>query len=178
MMEPVQHAIARGRILRSAVILSAAWGLLCGPAAGEEIRWRSGTAQMPRLDPSQNLTVLAGLLDQADSCHVVVQFDRSIGAPDRERFQRAGVELLRYVGSHAYFAVLSKPDFDARSLGTLPQMTAVRGVERAWKLHPQVLAGDVPSWAAIGKDDRGSARVAVYVLFHSDVRISPHGRAA
>jgi subtilisin family serine protease len=120
------------------------------------------TAQTPR-EASAALAELA----RDGRRHVVVQFSRALTGPERARAQSAGLELLAYVGNHAWFASASAATLDAGALSRLP-LAAALAPQRAWKLHPMLERGEVPSWAVVdGKD--GVPTVGTYVLFHGDV---------
>jgi len=148
---------------------AAAWG---------EIRWRSGPAEIVSPDRAELEHAITELLGRANARHIVVQFDRPIRSAEREELQRAGVNLLRYVGSRAFFASFSDSSVDGPALSAVPFLTGVRSIERAWKLDPRISAGEVPGWAVVADDAAGGKTVVVYVLFHPDVPLSTEAAGA
>ena len=127
--------------------------LLCHlPAVGEEIEWRSGRADIARLDGAELSAVLADLTRRPNAQHVVVQFDRPIDPSARSQAQQEGLTLLRYLGNNTFFAALSGTAADASVLATIPYLTGLENIARAWKLDPRILANEVPDWAVVAED--------------------------
>ena len=162
-------------ILGTVAVASMAWS---PAAAWGEIRWRSGPAEIVSPDRAELEHAITELLGRANARHIVVQFDRPIRSAEREELQRAGVNLLRYVGSRAFFASFSDSSVDGPALSAVPFLTGVRSIERAWKLDPRISAGEVPGWAVVADDAAGGKTVVVYVLFHPDVPLSTEAAGA
>jgi hypothetical protein len=124
---------------------------------------------IPALDRSELARRIPELAGRPKARHVVVQFKQSLGSAQRGQLRRAGLNLLDYVGNQAFFASIPAKVVDVPALSRMPFLAGLEPIQRAWKLHPRVLAGKVPSWAATGKDRSGAEIVAVYALFHPDV---------
>ena len=155
-----------------------AFCLVSNGAEGETaIGWRSGSAAMDRLKQTQLATAITGLAARTDCRHAVVQFDRAVSPTERQQLEQAGLHLLRYLGSHAFFASFSEKGVNGTTLGATPFLRGAWGIERAWKLDPRILAGDVPGWATVAEDERGRATVGLYVLFHEDVPLATEAAA-
>ena len=148
------------------------------PVASGQIEWRSGPAEVARLDGAELAAAITQLADRPEARHVVVQFDRPIGAAQRAELRQAGLDVLRSLGEQAFFAVLSETGPDATRLSAMPFMQGVQGIERAWKLDPRVLAGEVPDWAMVKEDAQVGTIVGVYVVFHPDVPLLREATAA
>jgi hypothetical protein len=103
---------------------------------------------------------------------VVLQLSKAIEGHEKKALEDAGLRLLNYLGDHAFFASFDPRGVDAGSLAAMPILLAVEPIRRDWKLDPNILAGRVPSWAIVAKDDSGVETVAVYVLFHPDVALA------
>ncbi len=138
-------------------------------AAGADVKWRSGSAQIGRANAADLPQAVATLAGRPDARHIVVQFDRPIDPKQRKQLQRAGLNLLRHLGNHAFFASFSGEGVNAAALGAKPFLVGLQQIERKWKLAPEVLAGNVPDWAVVNLDAAGNRTVGVYVLFHPDV---------
>ncbi|UCG16735.1 MAG: S8 family serine peptidase, partial [Phycisphaerales bacterium] len=111
---------------------------------------------------------LGALVADSARRHVVVQFRRPLDPGQREAVEAAGATLLRSLGGNAYFASIDAGT-DPGALTTLRALRSVQGIERAWKMHPRVLANEVPVWAIVRQLEEGDPIVALYVLFHPDV---------
>jgi hypothetical protein len=153
-------------ILAISAAVSVVW---MPPKAYGEIKWRSGPVVIPKLDREELAQRIAELAGRPEQRHVVIQTDQSIGSGKREQLRDAGLNVLRYVGNQAFFASFSSNVVNPRALSAIPFLAGIKPIEREWKLHTGILAGRVPSWAAVGKDASGAEIVAVYVLFHPDV---------
>ncbi|MHC4089699.1 MAG: S8 family serine peptidase, partial [Planctomycetota bacterium] len=153
-------------------VFCVAWSPL---AVRGEIPWRSGPAEIARLNRAEVANAVTELAGRPDVRHVVVQFDRPIGPAQRAQLADAGLNLLRYVGDRAFFASLSGRGPDAHALAAMPFLTGVQGVNRAWKLDPRISAGQVPDWAVVAEDQEGAQTVGLYVLFHPDVALFAEG---
>jgi hypothetical protein len=107
-----------------------------------------------------------------------VQFSGAVSPTERSALGDAGLNLLSYVGNHAYFAALRAP-VDSNVL-LKSRLTALNAIERQWKLHSDLLANQPPSWSIISPEKASPTTavdptVAVYVMFHKDVVLDPDG---
>jgi len=152
------------------VVLAALIGVT--PSAIGEIRFRSGSVDLEPKSPQQVQAAVDGLAAVPGERHVVLQFSGPVAEKQRKALADAGLQLLSYLSENAYFASLAQGGVDAAAVGAVPGLTAVAPVQRDWKLDPRILAGAVPDWAVVGKDDAGVATVAVYAIFHRDVPLA------
>ncbi len=182
----------------------AAWS----PPAVAQIEWR-GAAAGPRAvgaltpDESKQALEVAGAAARGVGAprRIVVGFERPITEAERSSLAAVGVRLLAFVGGYSYFAAIEPARFDAQAAVTRAPFTAVRAIEREWKLHPDFSAGVLHPWAAsaagakgdpgqIVQTKTGPARsqavlagdegieIAAYVLFHQDVDLDAQGLPA
>lgn len=180
-LSPASGRLAR---LRCGITLPVACCILTiafAPAlswAAPPIRWRSGPTTRPA-------DAAPAVRAAAPGQHRVVQFEALPTPADRHALRNAGVRLGRYLGSNAFFATLRNE--------AATKAAAARGASDLGpaapehKLHPGLLAGQVPAFARVQADamrdqlDRqarargkqataaSGPTVAVYVLFHEDV---------
>ncbi|MSR64023.1 MAG: hypothetical protein EXS08_16490 [Planctomycetes bacterium] len=142
--------------------------VLAAPAAAQELRWRSGSVlarPAQRLAPAE----LERRLQQGGARHVLVRFERSPGSHQRDLLAAAGVELGRALGAGAFFARVEPRRLDARVVLRAAELLDVRELERAWKLHPTLAAGETPAWTIVrdGRAPSTDPLVALYVLLHA-----------
>jgi hypothetical protein len=128
------------RFLTIAVVFS----VICMPQnVFGEIKWRSGPVMIPALDRSELARRIPELAGRPKARHVVVQFKQSLGSAQRGQLRRAGLNLLDYVGNQAFFASIPAKVVDVPALSRMPFLAGLEPIQRAWKLHPRVLAGKV-----------------------------------
>jgi len=132
-----------------------------------EIQWRSGPVT---LSPG---TAPLDLLAKAGKGHMVVQFRAPLSEDDRKAVEALGIRLGAYLGADAYFAAIPA-GVDTVGLRALPSLLAVVPIRPEWKLHPQLLSGDVPDFSVVASSREGKV-AAVYVLFHPDVALQEDG---
>jgi len=138
------------------------------PAPAElRIDWLGQSFSAPARTPVEASAALAELARRDGRRHVVVQFSRSLVESERASARAAGLELLAYLGNHAWFAAASAATLDAGALSRLPLALAV-APQRAWKLHPMLERGEVPAWAVVERKG-DTPTVGTYVMFHADV---------
>src|SRR5688572_10601408 len=92
--------------LRAGVVVVAA-GLVAGlPAQAQaQVKWRSGTGAAPQREAKAAFEQkVASLAARRDLKHVVAHFDAPLSAEKKAALRNAGLTLLDYVGSNAYFA--------------------------------------------------------------------------
>lgn len=111
---------------------------------------------------------------------------------DRAGLEQQGLKLLSYLGNNCYFAAAG-PAAAVQTLADGGLLADVAAPKREWKTHPAFSAGPVPEWAyvpaaagqapaqapnapAVTTEDPPS-RVAAYVLFHPDVKLTPDAEA-
>jgi hypothetical protein len=111
----------------------------------------------------------------ASSRHVVVQLDELPGDGERARLAEQGIELLTYLGSHAYFAAVSAAAGGRAAASSAPGLS-LSPIDPAWKTHPLLHGGNVPWYAWVPRQGATAARasdagalVALHVVFHPDV---------
>ncbi len=140
------------------------------PAPGQaelRIDWLGQASFAPARSPAEASAALKDLVARDGRRHVVVQFSRALTESERAGASRAGLELLAYLDNHAWFASASGATLDAGALSRLP-LAAALAPQRAWKLHPMLERGEVPTWTVVD-DKGGTPTVGTYVLFHRDV---------
>lgn len=153
------------RILAAASLVSVAGAA----TSAAPIAFRSGTVTIQKQAPAALEAAAAG----ARGKRVLVQF-RSMPTPAQQRRLRgAGVELLSWLGSNAWYAHVAG-DAEAGPMLAEFGAEAITPIDRAWKMHPALAAGDIPAWSVVrvpiaGED--GAPVVGVYVLLHKDVAI-------
>jgi hypothetical protein len=154
----------RPAVLVSTIALSLA--VLASDVGAQELEWRSGATlarakQRPRAE-------LVRVLERGATRHVLVRFERSPSAHERATWSAAGLTLGRALGQGAFFARVDPARADAAALGRLGGLVDVREIALEWKLHPELLAGNTPSWTIV-RDARATSDdplVALYVLLH------------
>jgi len=153
------------------------FGLLVLPSVAQEpVRWRTGAAPLPSQSPAGVASALRSIAAQARPRHVVVQLPRAVDARGRELLAAEGVNLLQPLGGQAWFAAV-----DARaavpggftSAGVRPAeaLLAVQEIRAEWKMHPDLVAGRIPSHALLHGPAGTAPRVALYVVLHADVAL-------
>lgn len=174
---PTTHADIRLRATGYAlgiVILLAPFGWAAPP-----VRWLSGSEQAIEKSAETLRADLQTLAARPNDRHVVVQFAQPLGFADQASLQAAGLTLQIYLGSYAYFASTSSERLNAADLSELFSLTDVRPIERRHRIHPYLLAGNVPQWALVAAPDpegkTAPSVVGVYVLFHKDERADTSG---
>ncbi|MHC4695304.1 MAG: S8 family serine peptidase [Planctomycetota bacterium] len=163
------------------LVLAIVGGILCvtGPAPAEAseqasayIEWRTGAVSIEAKSETQILEAIAQLRVRGTGGHLVVAFDAPVIPAERAALESAGLRLLSYLGSNAYFASILPATVDPAAISRVTSLTDVRPIEREWKLHPALAAGNPPSWAVV-EDDEKDPIVAAYVVFHRDVALVP-----
>jgi len=161
----------RDHLAVSAVLI----GLFVVQAFGEPVRWRTGDALPEAMAASaiQQKTgdwhaehARGGLRER----HALIQLSQPVDAQDKEGLARNGVHLLRPLGGNAFFATVDAASVESAAL-VQEGVTGVHELERNWKLHPRLVAGDPPSWSVVSREADGQTpdRIAAYVILHHDV---------
>lgn len=161
-----------------------------------EIRWQSGTVQNPSTTPedtAQAIVALAANRTGAARAHVVVQFDAPLTEAEKTELAAAGMNLLTYLGDHAFYASVAPDAVDAQRLASVSKLRAAIEPQPVWKLHRTLAAGEIAPWALADANPadfeanpelRGimilpaadeNPTVAAYVLFHPDVDFAGEG---
>ena len=168
-------------VVRSSRALAVVSMLLAaaGAQAGERIAWRTGAVDTTRRSPAAIAEVLEGVAATPGSRHLVVQFNGPIGPAEKTSLSSAGLELLSYLGDHAFFAAVRATGVDPDAVAGTESLIDAKPIERRWKLHPLLAAREVPGWAVVSppesEGEGGPVIVGAYVLFHRDVALSPRG---
>jgi hypothetical protein len=162
--------------LAVATVLSFSPLLTAGPSAQQaaaaaaptelRIGWVSAPSSARARTPVEASGQLAGLVSQSRR-HVVVQFSRALLPSERVEARAAGLELLAALGNNAFFAAAGVATLDSAAVARLP-LAAALAPERAWKLHPMLERGEVPTWTVV-EDKGGEPVIGAYVMFHADV---------
>ena len=143
------------------------------PGLAGEIQWKSGIRSAPAtMQPDVMRQTMVELAGRPDSSRVVIHFDGPVSLENRAALEAAGVRLLNYLGSYAYFAALT-PGLDAVRAATVPGTVSVESIDARNKLHPELAEGIVHSWAEVPPAAAalvpGSGTVvAVNAMFHRD----------
>ncbi|MCA9310843.1 MAG: hypothetical protein KDA21_06535, partial [Phycisphaerales bacterium] len=162
--------------------------------AHAQIQWRHGPAETRQaLNPAQINARLNTLSARPDASRVLLRFHAPLVPAENDWLADAGVTLLDYVGDHAWFARLDPAGLKPARIANAGLVAAVEPIQPAWKLHPDLAAGDLPSWSIVrrggaaeapkGKDagkregDAEDATAAVYVRFHADVALDTEAAA-
>ncbi|MFH0980141.1 MAG: S8 family serine peptidase [Planctomycetota bacterium] len=160
-----------------AVIL--AWGT---PTAWAQIQWQSGTSALSGKTHAEAVeTIVSAGLRGADR-HVVVQFDEPMTPARRAELQAAGVELLTYLGNHAFFASVGPEGANAAALGRVASLTDAQPIQLDWKLHPYLVQDIVVEWAIVDPGtpvpdgEPSDPVVGAYIVFHPDVDLDAEGK--
>ncbi len=156
--------------------------------AADEIRWRSGAVQLPRIQPNQIVPSIGEITRGVGVRHVVVQFDQPVADEDKAKLEASGIRLLDPLSDNAYFAAVAPQRLDAAGIASIRGLSRVAAVDPSWKLHPALAIGDFPEWSIVErekkeevKDENGriheasvpeNPMVAVYVKFHPDVQLA------
>ena len=147
-----------------------------GPGAvvrGATVQWRSGVFA-PEPQSRQDLhQALTKLNDRSNARHLLVQLKHPIGRTSRAQLQSGGLRLLAYLGNNAFFAAVEAERIDVEALAEGNLLCGVAAVQQAWKLHPELVRGDIPERAVVDWKELDNPTVAIYVLFHRDVALVP-----
>lgn len=152
-----------------ALLAGAAPQQAAGAAAPGELRigWVAETAVVQARTPREASQQLAALVARQTRRHVVVQFARPLSESEKIGVGMAGLRLLAPLGQNAWFASAGEATLDAGALARLP-LAAALAPQRAWKLHPMLERGEVPTWTVV-EDKGGMPTIGTYVMFHADV---------
>ncbi|MHC4948140.1 MAG: S8 family serine peptidase, partial [Planctomycetota bacterium] len=175
-LRPVSNLLVAAGLVAAALAL---------PAPAADIQFRTGAVLTADRPDEQVALDLADLAAPVKPRHLVVTLRRPLAADDRARLEANGLTLLRPLGGTSYFASVPAGFDGGERVAGLGLLGDVRPIEPAWKMHPFLLRGDVPTWAVVepgrkpaGGDEtapRGpdNPTVALYVLFHPDVELVP-----
>ena len=155
-------------------VAAALLGCVAAGGSAQTIPWRAGSAVRPSAEPAVATPWWPVASGEGGGVHVVVQLDGPADATRRAELAAGGLRLLSPLGGGNYFATAAAGLTPAECM-TLPGLAGVGPIRPEWKLHPQLLAGEPPSWARW--TDRGSGKewAAVCVVFHADVELIRQG---
>ncbi|MBI4717751.1 MAG: S8 family serine peptidase [Planctomycetes bacterium] len=142
----------------------------------EPIFWRSGSATVPLRSAGEIREILQVFQEQDQGQHLVVQFSDPVDDALRASLDAAGLRLLGYLGSNAFFASISLPVFNADAVSQVPSLVGVQRIEAAWKVHPHLTPASGVS-PPILDENNGNPLVGLYVVFHRDVPLAHDARA-
>ncbi len=152
-----------GAFLCSAIALAAGHSVALG-----QVSFRSQPDQqrivMGAQQVAQSMLTLAA---RPDASRVVMQFDAPVTPEQRAALDAAGVRLLSYLGSNAYFARLS--DVKPMAAMQVASIASVRPIQGAWKVDPMLQDGQPLPWTIVDNTNPSDPIMAVYVVFHDDV---------
>ncbi len=170
--------------LNKSTNLGLAIGVLLLGAAGvssaAEIRWQSGAEATGGKTPGQLSTALTDLAGRPQARHAVVQLLAPVTPATRAALAAHGVALQQFIGDNAFFATVDPNGLDAAWVSGSVLVADVLPMQRRWRLHPYLEQGQFPQWAVVAPtkqadDAEEDIIVALYVTFHSDVRLAPDG---
>ena len=145
--------------------------------------------QLPRFSSGHNLPAQRSALPahrqleriavEQDRTRVVVELGENPSAAQRDALRAAGVTLLSPLGNGAFFATVDRAGLRSRAATDAVPMTAVHGIDPAWKMDARLAAGrDAPRHSLVAETMPGRADVTeanpiigLYVLFHPDVQL-------
>ncbi|MEO0716544.1 MAG: hypothetical protein AAFY58_06090, partial [Planctomycetota bacterium] len=145
--------------------------------------------QLPRFSSGHNLPAQRSALPahrqleriavEQDRTRVVVELGENPSAAQRDALRAAGVTLLSPLGNGAFFATVDRNALRSRAATDAVPMTAVHGIDPAWKMDARLAAGrDAPRHSLVAETMPGRADVTeanpiigLYVLFHPDVQL-------
>lgn len=178
----------QGQWLRVLLGVGLAWSVE-GVVAEEQrartrglIAFQCGVVETTPQDAAARAT-LAQHIAQGGHTRLVVQFAQPLTPAERRSFAATGLRLLASLGDNAFFAGVRA----ARGAAVLRDSDAVRWVapiDPRWKLHPDLLRGDVPDVVTFDLEKRTtsdppsatpSRLLAAYVLFHRDASLEREG---
>ena len=147
--------------------------LVTSTAGAGEVQWRTsqaGTSALAATPADWSLSdQLTDLAARPDESHVVLYLDRPVDDVLRADLEDAGVRLLAYLGSHAFFAALDAERLEAAAVVQTGAVQYVAPIEANVKLHPMLIAGETPDWAVVGVTDGGVPIIGTYIAFHRDI---------
>ncbi|MEM7305269.1 MAG: S8 family serine peptidase [Planctomycetota bacterium] len=136
----------------------------------EPIRWRTGATPAPRTDTLSTQAVLFdGLL--IGERHYVLQLDEQATRKTRQTLAAAGVDLQTPLGGNAWFAAVRPMQLDPVRLAAVSKVIGIQRVQRDWKMHPLLAAGELPEYARVEESEPSNPTVAVYAVFHPDALV-------
>ncbi len=146
-------------------------------AAGP-IVFRSGEAVVARAaSPLETAQRVEAMTPRAGLKRILVQFEKPVTVAQRAALKDAGLSLLSFVGSDAYFATIRAGATDGAKLAaTGAKLTVASEMDPFWKLDLNFAQGRVPAHAVIGTAPMSHAIdaprekvIGAYMVFHSDV---------
>ncbi|MBC7834099.1 MAG: S8 family serine peptidase [Phycisphaerales bacterium] len=183
-------------VRRSAALRAAGWAiplslaLALTPAANGQVQWRAGASETPLARSAESLEADLLALGKPGAGRVLLHFARPVEGPERAALLNAGVELLAYVGTNAYFGALHDDKLEPAAAVSGAPLIGAEPVQLQWKMHPDLNAGLVRSWSIVEaidpkiiavptegltiaqfRDAGVDPMVAVYVILHPDARL-------
>ncbi len=190
----MQNRVIRLGSGRCCAGLVAAAGLALGmfaQAANAQIEWRSGQGQvMPAMTRAELGVAMQQMQALQGNRHALVQVNEVLNKASRDALAAEGIQLQRYVGDNAYFALIEAGRADVAAPLTNSVIRRIDVIDRNWKLHEDISAGIIQPWMVIRQeiveDKQGDELsgeelqkqaavrtiVAMYVQFHTDVDLN------
>lgn len=144
-------------------------------AAGP-IVFRSGEAVVARAtSPMAAAERVQALTPRTGAKRILVQFERPVTPEQRAALKDAGLTLLGYVGSDAYFATVRAGQVDGAKLAASgASMSLASEMDPLWKLNEDFALGRAPEHAVIGTAQVIAGQppekiIGAYMVFHKDV---------
>jgi len=169
-LEPLRRILHAAATALPAIAASA----FLHSSAAAQVNWRiAPEAQLVRLEPGQLGQALTDLAARPDAKRAVLQFARPVTPQDRAALADSGITLLAPLGNNAFFASLNAAELDPVGAAQTIEITSARAIDPAWKVHPYILGGQVPTWAVVSTNEDPVTKapdpvIGAYVLFHRD----------
>ncbi|MCA9293498.1 MAG: S8 family serine peptidase [Phycisphaerales bacterium] len=170
------------RTLAPALLLAVAGQatLAAGP-----IVFRSGQAVVVRAaSPMAAAQQVEAMSPRTGAKRILVQFDQPVTPAQRASLKDAGLTLLSYVGSDAYFATVHAGQVNSAKLAASgAQMTVATELDPVWKLNEDFALGRVPEHAVVGVTEAQANQpsekiIGAYMVFHQDVDLGEGAKIA
>ncbi|MGE3108976.1 MAG: S8 family serine peptidase [Vicinamibacterales bacterium] len=117
--------------------------------AAAQVQWRTGVGATPKKESAADVAqLLRQSAGRPDKSHVVAHFAAALTDEQKSSLKSAGIGVLDYVGSNAYFANVSR-NVSADRAAALDLLLTVEDVNPAWKLHPDLYAGIIRGWTVV-----------------------------
>ena len=163
-----------------------------GHQSRADVPFKNGRVLIPTQASVETAAAVVSLAQPLGETHLVVQFSEPVTDEVRTKLEQSGVRLLDPLGENAFFAHADASRLNAVGLGEVKSLRGVSAVATEWKLHPMLIAGEVPMYAAVSKAPQMedgkpvsekdqelllNPTVGAYLKFHPDVNLAQDGIA-